>query len=93
MTSEETRGFPAQIDGLEIYTEADGYVVYQATQDKVHFLNATAVFVLELCNGRHEVHEMADIFGETFKDEKNPEKAVTDIVNQFVQEGLVKIGE
>jgi hypothetical protein len=53
----------------------------------------TAVFVLELCNGRHEVHEMAGIFGETFKDEKDPAKAVTDIVNQFVQEGLVKIGE
>ena len=92
MTSKETGGFPAQVEGLEIYSEADGYAVYQAAQDKVHFLNSTAVFVLELCNGRHEVREMADIFGETFKEEKNPEQVVADIVNQFLREGLVTFG-
>jgi hypothetical protein len=33
----------------------DGCVVYVPARDQVHFLNATAMCVLELCDGAHGV--------------------------------------
>ena len=81
---------PAQAEGLEIYPEADGYVVYQPRRDKVHFLNHTAVFLLELCNGEHDVGEIGEIFRETFSPAEDPGEAVAALLKQFTDEELLK---
>lgn len=90
MSGPEESGRPAQAEGLEIYPEADGYVVYQPQRDKVHFLNHTAVFVLELCNGEHDADEIEEIFRETFKPADNPGEAVAALLQQFAEEELLK---
>ena len=86
-------GLPAKAAGLDIYPEADGYVVYQAARDKVHFLNHTAVFVLELCDGLHSALEIGAIFRETFPPAEDPERAVGDILGRFVEEELIRIDQ
>ena len=43
---------PRRAEGIEVNEVADGYIVYQASRDRVHYLNHTAVLVLEMCNGR-----------------------------------------
>jgi len=85
-----TTGFPVKAAGLEIHPEVDGYVIYQAARDKVHFLNHTAVFVLELCDGALSVADIQAIFRETFPPSENPEQAVDEVLAQFVAEDLVR---
>jgi hypothetical protein len=86
-------GLPVKAAGLEVYPEADGYVVYQAAREKVHFLNHTAVFVLELCDGLHSDAEISAIFRETFPPAEDPERAVDDILRRFVGEELIRIDQ
>jgi len=86
-------GLPTKAAGLEIHPEADGYVVYQPARDKVHFLNHTAVFVLELCDGLHSVAEIQAIFRETFPPAADPEQAVDDILGSFAGEELIRIDQ
>jgi hypothetical protein len=84
-------GLPVKAVGLEVFPEADGYVVYQAARDKVHFLNHTAAFVLELCDGLHSSVEIGAIFRETFPPAEDPESAVHDLLARFVEEELIRI--
>ena len=93
MSDNQLAGFPVKADGLEVFPEADGYVVYQAARDKVHFLNHTAVFVLELCDGLHSATEIKAIFRETFPPAEDPESAVDDILGRFVGEELIRIDQ
>jgi hypothetical protein len=82
---------PVQSEGLEIFPETDGYVVHQPERNKVHFLNHTAVFVLELCNGRHRVGEIENILAASFEMTESPSAVVAKILGQFVEEDLVRI--
>ena len=91
VSDNEIDGLPVKAAGLEVFPEADGYVVYQAAREKVHFLNHTAVFVLELCDGLHSVAEIQAIFRETFPPAADPERAVDDILGSFVGEELIRI--
>ncbi len=79
-----------QVDGLEINQVEDGFVIYDTGRDKVHYLNHTAVFVLELCNGRHTAAEIPDIVSGVYGLDKSPEAAVSDILERFIEEGLVR---
>jgi hypothetical protein len=69
---------PEQYPNLKIFEADDGYIVYHRERDRVHFLNHTAVLLLELCNGKHSVSDMISI------------KEVTDIISRFGQEGLIQ---
>lgn len=86
-------GLPVKAAGLEIHPEADGYVVYQAGRDKVHFLNHTAVFVFELCDGLHTAAEIREIYRETFPPAADPERDVEEILARFVEEELIRIDQ
>ncbi|MCD6306973.1 MAG: PqqD family protein [Deltaproteobacteria bacterium] len=81
---------PEQDSELKIFEADDGYVVYQRKRDRVHFLNHTAVLLLELCNGKHSVPEMIAILEKSYGLEAPPEKEVTEIISKFEQEGLIK---
>ncbi|MDZ7697199.1 MAG: PqqD family protein [Deltaproteobacteria bacterium] len=83
-------GNPKQYPNLKIFEADDGYVVYHRETDRVHFLNHTAVLILELCNGRHSLSELIAILGESYGLDRPPEKEVVDIIDKFEQEGLIK---
>ena len=93
MSDNRIAGLPVKTAGLEVFPEADGYVVYQAVREKVHFLNHTAVFVLELCDGLHSAAEIKAIFRETFPPAADPEQAVEDILGLFIGEELIRIDQ
>src|SRR4029450_1449168 len=38
-------------EGLELREVSDGFVVYDARQDRLHYLNLTATMLLECCDG------------------------------------------
>jgi PqqD family protein of HPr-rel-A system len=83
-------GNPKQHPNLKVFAADDGYVVYHRETDRVHFLNHTAVLLLELCNGRHGIAEMAGILATAYGLDKPLEKEVMDIINRFEEEGLIR---
>jgi hypothetical protein len=84
-------GCPRQIDGLEINEAEDGFIIYDPDRDSVHFLNHTAVFMLELCNGKHGPAEIISIFSEAYGLKAPPEKDLLNILEKFIEEGLVRL--
>jgi len=80
---------PRQHPNLKIFDADDGYIVYHRETDRVHFLNHTAVLLLELCDGNHSVPEMVELLVKGYGLDKPPEKEVMDVINNFEQEGLI----
>jgi hypothetical protein len=56
-----------QVSGTEISEVADGYVIYDAVNDRVHFLNMTAAVVYELCDGQRSLQDIARIIDESYE--------------------------
>ncbi len=81
---------PEQHPDIKIFEGDDGYIVYHRERDRVHFLNHTAVLLLELCNGRHSVSEMADMLARGYGLETPPQKEVAEVINSFLREGLIR---
>jgi hypothetical protein len=52
--------YPVRTEGLEINVLDDGFVVYQKSHDRVHYLNPTAGLLLELCDGTLSEAELGE---------------------------------
>jgi hypothetical protein len=68
---------------------ADGYVVYDAGRDRVHYLNHTAAVVLELCTGESTVEEIVRVFERTYELPEPPDAEIRDCIGRLRREGLV----
>ncbi len=80
---------PRHLSEVEINPVADGYVLYQPSRDRVHFLNATAVVVYELCTGKHTADEIAAMVQQAYELEAAPTAEVAACLDNLRQEGLV----
>jgi Coenzyme PQQ synthesis protein D (PqqD) len=80
---------PRRIEGLEIYDTDDGWVVYDGAHNRVHHLNASAVAVLELCDGNLTVAKMAKLIGRAFGVADAPVDDVVACVAALRAESLV----
>jgi Coenzyme PQQ synthesis protein D (PqqD) len=81
---------PKRVDGLDISPAEDGYIIYQPEFDRVHFMNATAVLVLELCTGQNSEQEIVDLIREGYGLEENPAESVRETLAKMKAEGLLK---
>lgn len=81
---------PKIADGIDINEVEDGYVIYQKEKDKVHYLNKTAVLVLESCTGGNTVADIEAIVKDAYQLPEAPEKEVGDCLKTLFQEGLIK---
>ncbi len=82
--------FPKKADGIEINEVEDGYVIYEKEKDKVHYLNKTAVLVLECCTGVNSVAKIGSVIQEAYDLPGIPEKEVNDCLNNLYKEGLIQ---
>jgi hypothetical protein len=82
--------YPKIADGIDINEVEDGYVIYQSEKDKVHYLNKTAVLVLEACTGKNTTADITAIVKDAYGLGEAPEQEVADCLNTLMQEGLVK---
>ena len=80
---------PRQVDGIEINKVADGYIIYQPGEDRVHYLNHTAAVVFEYCNGRNSPQAIAAAVGDLFDLAQPPAEAVADCLANLTREGLI----
>jgi hypothetical protein len=81
---------PQLIDGLDLCEVVDGYVVYEAGTDRVHYLNNTAALVLELCTGDNSREDIATALRSAFHLPDAPATEVNDILGRFATEGLIR---
>ncbi|MDB5540990.1 MAG: hypothetical protein JWQ89_2717 [Devosia sp.] len=77
------------IDGMEMNRVPDGAMIYQANQERVHFLNPTALVVFELCGMDKNAAEIEAFVAEAFGLASAPTEVVRDCLSSLVEEGLV----
>ena len=88
-TKDTTAIAPRQKVGLDISPADDGYIIYEAENDKVHFLNPTAVLILELCDGSHSASAIAEMVQEGYGLPAAPVQEVQAALTAMRTEGLI----
>jgi hypothetical protein len=81
---------PRLADRIEINEVEDGYIIYQSEKDRVHYLNHTAVLVLESCTGKNTIEDIEKIVQKAFDMPETPKKEVHDCLNTLFHEGLIE---
>ncbi|HEY7855136.1 MAG TPA: PqqD family peptide modification chaperone [Terriglobales bacterium] len=82
--------YPKRVNGLEIQPAEDGYIVYQAELDRVHYLNPTAVLILELSDGARTAKEIAALAAEAYGAAAVSAKAVEEAIAKMAVAGLMQ---
>ena len=77
-------------DGIEVNKVADGYIVYQPERDRVHYLNHTAVLLLELCDGKTRAGELAELLKSAYDLPAPPIAEVSECLSSLLDEGLLR---
>ncbi|HOP47001.1 MAG TPA: PqqD family peptide modification chaperone [Desulfobacteraceae bacterium] len=82
--------FPKLSENIEINLVEDGYIIYQSEKEKVHYLNNTAVLILEACTGKNSIEKIESIVQEAFKLGETPKEEIDDCINRLFEEGLIE---
>lgn len=80
---------PKRTLGLEINPMPDGYMVYDPSLDRIHYLNPTSALILELCDGANSVDEIASAVGDCFSLTDAPLDVTAACIQQLAMENLV----
>lgn len=80
---------PRVSEGIEVNTVEDGYIVYQPDRDRVHYLNHTAVLLLELCDGKTTVAELPALLRAAYDLPEAPTGDVSECLAKLLEEGLI----
>ena len=81
---------PKAKGGLDISVAEGGYIVYQPELDRVHYLNHSAVLILELCTGGNSLWEIAALVQEAYALPEPPFTMVDETVANLNQQGLLE---
>jgi len=81
---------PRRITDLRIEPFEDAFMVYRNGNDRVHYLNHTAVLVLELSTGENDAEQMAAVLQGLYQLDSPPTREVQDIIANMMDEGLVE---
>lgn len=74
---------------LEITEVTDGFVVQRRDDDRIHFLNPTAAFVLESCDGTLRAGELPELLAAAFQLEPAPIADVEACLQALIEERLL----
>jgi|JI10StandDraft_1071094.scaffolds.fasta_scaffold31959_3 hypothetical protein len=74
---------------LDIRALPDGYVVYQAARDRIHYLNATAALLLELCDGTPSLDELPGLAASACGVAAVPTEEIAECLRHLLAEGLL----
>lgn len=77
------------VEGNDQNEVADGYVIYQPSRERVHYLNPTAVVVYELCAAGKPVRVIETVVQQAFRLTEPPGDAVRQCIGTLLDEGLL----
>ena len=80
---------PLRVQDLELSAVTDGFVVSRPDHDRIHFLNPTAAFILEVCDGQLQARELPELVAAAFRLENPPVGDVEACLTSLLQEGLL----
>ena len=80
---------PRQAPDLEITEVVEGFVVQRRDDDRIHFLNPTAAFILESCDGRLRAGELPGLIASVFELDQAPRDDVEACLTALLREGLL----
>lgn len=80
---------PLRVPDVELNEVTDGFLVHQPDRDRVHYLNPTAAFVLEICDGTRRASELPELVAEAFQLGAPPVDDVAACLTLLLDEGLV----
>ena len=80
---------PRRLAELDINQIEDGFVIHQANRDRAHYLNHSAVVVLELCDGQRSVSDIAECIRKVYGLGTAPRRDVEDVLAKLAAEGLI----
>lgn len=79
----------ARAPDLDIRALPDGYVVYQPARDRIHYLNATAALLLELCDGKPSVAQLPGLAAIACGVAEVPPAEIAECLARLLAEGLL----
>jgi hypothetical protein len=80
---------PAPTDGLDVHEVEDGFVVFDAATDRVHYLNPTASVVFSLCDGTRTTDQVAELVRSAWELDAAPVDDVVACITQLRDEGVL----
>jgi hypothetical protein len=80
---------PRPVAGIQVNEVADGYVIYDPNRERVHYLNHTAVVLLELCTGHVKAGDLPGLLQTAYGLPEPPVVEVTECLEKLFREGLV----
>jgi hypothetical protein len=84
---------PKKTGDFEIREFEDAFMIYQPERDRVHYLNRTAVLILELCTGENTPARIAEILKTTYGLDVSPEREVRQAIRNLIDEELVLVSQ
>jgi len=88
MTVAETA--PRCLPGLDISPTEDGYVIYQPELDRVHYLNHSAILILELSTGSNSAADIAGFIQEAYGLPEPPVAMVRETIAKLSEQKLLE---
>jgi Coenzyme PQQ synthesis protein D (PqqD) len=80
---------PVRSEGLEVNEVVDGLVVYIAERERVHYLNASAALVFDMCSGRNSETSIIRALQEAYRLSEPPATEVGECLERLRDEGLI----
>jgi hypothetical protein len=80
---------PTRAEGLDVHDVEDGLVVYDTKTSRVHYLNATATLVFELCDGTHPAESLAKLVAAAWSLPDPPTEQVQACIAELRAEGVI----
>lgn len=84
---------PRRAAGVELSEVTDGFLVYEPARDRVHYLNATAALLLEVCDGTMPAAELPGFLAAAFTLPEPPRDEVAACLGKLLAEGLLEPGD
>ena len=81
---------PQPASGIDIHEVEDGFVVFDAGTDRVHYLNPTATVVFSLCDGTRTPSEIAQLVQSAWDLDAAPVDDVVECIVQLRDEGVLR---
>ncbi len=76
-------------DDLDVNEVPDGYVIYQVSRDRVHYLNKTAAIVFEFCDGKREADDVVLRVKQLFALDSSADAEIRSCIASLLKEELV----
>ncbi len=81
---------PEPAPDLDVHEVEDGFVIYDLSNERVHYLNETASFVFALCNGNNDVARITELVQGAWELAESPAAQVGECLEQLRGEGLIR---